>query len=118
MRPPGQAFAVALAVLMTTGMAAARAGGGRSRWRRGKAQCWRLPARRRATRCIWRRGPSPGDLVVALAGVTIEGEPGAVVLGSGTGDAIQVTAPDVTIRGLTIRGSGLSLIDKNSAGFP
>jgi nitrous oxidase accessory protein len=40
-----------------------------------------------------------------------------VVQGSGTGDAIHVTAPDVTIRGLTIRGSGLSLIDKNSGVF-
>jgi nitrous oxidase accessory protein len=58
-----------------------------------------------------------GDLVVALKGLTIEGDPGAVVQGSGTGDAIHVTASDVAIRGLTIRGSGLSLIDKNSGVF-
>lgn len=58
-----------------------------------------------------------GDLVVNLPGLTIEGEPGAVLEGSGAGDAIRVTAPDVAIRGLTIRGSGLTLIDKNSGVF-
>ncbi len=62
-------------------------------------------------------GTFKGDLVVALAGLTIEGEPGAVVEGSGTGDAIRVNAPDVAIRGLTIRGSGLALIDKDSGVF-
>jgi nitrous oxidase accessory protein len=62
-------------------------------------------------------GTFQGDLVLALPGVTIEGDPGAVVVGGGTGDAIRVTAPDATIRGLTIRGSGLSLIDKNSGVF-
>jgi nitrous oxidase accessory protein len=62
-------------------------------------------------------GTFHGDLVVDLPGLTIEGEPGAVLEGSGTGDAIRVTAPDVTIRGLTIRGSGLTLIDKNSGIF-
>ena len=59
----------------------------------------------------------PGDLVIGVPGLTIEGEPGAVLDGSGTGDAIRVTAPDVTIRGLTIRGSGLTLIDKDSGIF-
>lgn len=58
-----------------------------------------------------------GNLVIAAPGVTIEGEPGAVVEGDGTGNAIWVKAPDVAIRGLTIRGSGLTLIDKNSGVF-
>jgi len=58
-----------------------------------------------------------GDLVVDLAGLTIEGEPGAVVEGGGAGDAIRVNAPDVAIRGVTIRGSGLTLIDKDSGVF-
>src|SRR6185437_925367 len=39
------------------------------------------------------------------------------VEGSGTGHAISVRAADVTIRGLTIRGSGLTLIDKDSGVF-
>ena len=58
-----------------------------------------------------------GDLVVATQRLTIDGEPGAVVAGDGKGNAISVTAPDVTIRGLTIRGSGLTLIDKDSGVF-
>ena len=58
-----------------------------------------------------------GDLVIDLPGLTIEGEPGAIVDGDGTGNAIWVKAPDATIRGLTIRGSGLTLIDKNSGVF-
>ncbi len=62
-------------------------------------------------------GVHPGDLVMDRPGVTLEGLPGAVVQGSGTSDAIRVEAPDVAIRGLTIRGSGLTLIDKDSAIF-
>lgn len=62
-------------------------------------------------------GTHHGDLIIDLPGLTIEGEPGAVLDGSGTGSAIWVKAPDVTIRGLTIRGSGLTLIDKNSGVF-
>ncbi len=58
-----------------------------------------------------------GNLVIDRPGLTIEGDPGAVVEGAGTGNAICVKAPDVTIRGLTIRGSGLTLIDKNSGVF-
>lgn len=62
-------------------------------------------------------GTFKGDLAIDLPGVTIEGEPGTVLEGSGTGNAIWVKAPDVTICGLTIRGSGLTLIDKNSGVF-
>ncbi len=58
-----------------------------------------------------------GDLTIGVPGLTIEGEPGAVLEGSGTGNAVSVKAADVTIRRLTIRGSGLSLIDKNSGVF-
>ena len=62
-------------------------------------------------------GVHHGDLTIAVPRVTIEGEPGAELEGSGTGDAVLVKAADVTIRGLTIRGSGLSLIEKNSGIF-
>src|SRR3954451_338676 len=62
-------------------------------------------------------GTFQGNLLAAVPGVTIEGDPGAVVEGSGNGDAIRLPAADVTIRGLRIRGSGLTLIDKNSGVF-
>lgn len=38
--------------------------------------------------------------------LTLEGEPGAVVDAGGNGTAIKVLSPDVTVRGLLIRGSG------------
>jgi nitrous oxidase accessory protein len=62
-------------------------------------------------------GVFSGDLVVATPRLTIEGEPGAAIAGDGKGNAISIKAPDVTVRGLTVRGSGLSLIDKNSGIF-
>ncbi len=58
-----------------------------------------------------------GDLTIGVPGLTIEGDPGAILQGSGTSSTVSVKAADVTIRGLTIRGSGMSLIDKNSGVF-
>lgn len=46
--------------------------------------------------------------------LTLEGEPGAVVAGDGGQSVITVTAPDVVVRGLTIRGSGRSLADMDA----
>ncbi len=46
--------------------------------------------------------------------LTLTGEPGAVVKGDGEHSVITVSAPDVVIRGLTIRGSGLSLRDMDA----
>ena len=59
-----------------------------------------------------------GDTLILAAGVhqgpihiehalTIEAEPGAVLDGQGRGRAIEVAAPNVAIRGLTIRNSGI-----------
>ena len=41
--------------------------------------------------------------------LTLQGEAGAVVVGPGTGSTITVTAADVRIEGLTLRGSGRDL---------
>ncbi|WP_191060275.1 nitrous oxide reductase family maturation protein NosD [Geminicoccus harenae] len=59
-------------------------------------------------------GTHRGDIVIATERVTLEGDPGAVILGSGKGKVVWIKAPDVTIRGLTVRGSGKSLIAMDS----
>jgi nitrous oxidase accessory protein len=49
--------------------------------------------------------------------VVLSGRPGAVLTGGGAGNVITVHAPDVTIRGLTIRGSGHDLQTMDSGIF-
>jgi nitrous oxidase accessory protein len=56
--------------------------------------------------------------------LTLQGEPGAVLLGTGEGSVITVIAPGVVVRDLTIRGSGRNLermdagvfVEKSAAG--
>jgi nitrous oxidase accessory protein len=57
-----------------------------------------------------------GPLVVDVPGLTLEGQEGAIIDGGGLGDVFTVNAPDVTVRGLTIRNSGDSL-DREHAGI-
>lgn len=70
----------------------------------------------------------PGDVVRLKAGehkgpvrldkpLTLEGEPGAVVVGNGAGSVITVTAPRAIVRGLEIRGSGKDLYEMDSGVF-
>jgi nitrous oxidase accessory protein len=61
-------------------------------------------------------GVYAGPLVVDVPGLTLEGQPGAIIDGGGLGDVFTVRAPDVTVRGLTIRNSGISL-DREHAGI-
>jgi nitrous oxidase accessory protein len=49
--------------------------------------------------------------------VVLSGQPGAAVVGDGNGTVIRVTVPDVTIRGLTIKGSGRNLQTMDSGVF-
>ncbi|HTO82660.1 MAG TPA: nitrous oxide reductase family maturation protein NosD [Methylomirabilota bacterium] len=49
--------------------------------------------------------------------LTLAGEPGAEIVGDGNGSVIRVTAPDVTIRGITVTGSGLGLEGMDSGVF-
>ncbi|MFZ5737578.1 MAG: nitrous oxide reductase family maturation protein NosD [Pseudomonadota bacterium] len=62
-------------------------------------------------------GASDGDTVALAPGdyrgpirierrLALVGQPGAAVLGHGQGSVITVVAPDVTVRGLLVRGSG------------
>jgi nitrous oxidase accessory protein len=70
----------------------------------------------------------PGDVLTLAAGVhngpvhiekplTLAGLPGAVLDGRGIGRTIEVTATDVTVRNLSIRGSGMSLENMDAAVF-
>ena len=71
---------------------------------------------------------APGD-VLKLAGatydgpvridrpLTIEGVPGSIIDGRGKGRTIEVIAPDVTLRGVTLHGSGMSLERMDAAIF-
>ena len=55
---------------------------------------------------------APGDYKGAIRidrHVVLTGRPGGVLDGGGAGNVVTVTAPDVTIRGVTIRGSGRDL---------
>ena len=49
--------------------------------------------------------------------LTIIGDKGAEIRGSGIGNVVTIAADDVTIRGLRITGSGLRLSDDNAAIF-
>lgn len=46
--------------------------------------------------------------------LTLVAEPGAILDGRGDGDVVQISAPDVTVRGFTIRNTGLILDRENS----
>ena len=70
----------------------------------------------------------PGDVLTLAPGryvgnvrisvpLTLSGEAGAVLDGAGRGRVIEVAAPDVTIRGLTVTGSGTSLEAEDSGIF-
>jgi nitrous oxidase accessory protein len=69
-----------------------------------------------------------GDSLILAAGrhggpvtigkpLTLTGEAGAEVVGNGNGSVITVATPDVTIRGLTVTGSGIALEGMDSGIF-
>jgi len=71
---------------------------------------------------------APGDVLHLRPGLylgpfridrslVLEGDPGAVLDGGGAGHVLSVLAPDVTVRGVTIRGSGRNLEAMDSGIF-
>lgn len=61
-------------------------------------------------------GEHRGPILVARP-LTLEGAPGAVVVGDGNSSVITLEAPDSVVRGLEIRGSGTSLERMDSGVF-
>lgn len=71
---------------------------------------------------------APDDIIHVEAGIhagpivitrrlTLAGEPGAQIRGTGSGNVITIAADDVTVTGLRITGSGLDLMQDDAAIF-
>lgn len=60
-------------------------------------------------------GRYEGPVVIGRP-VVLEGEGSVVIDGGGEGDVLTIRAPDVTVRGLTLRNTGISL-DRENAGI-
>lgn len=60
------------------------------------------------------QGHFQGPVVITKT-ISLIGQPGSVIEGKGQGSVIEITAPDVRIEGMTIRGSGLDLPKMDSA---
>mgnify|MGYP001166053400 CR=1 FL=1 len=69
---------------------------------------------------------APGDVIAVPPGtyaapllidksVTLEGNGAAILQGDGSGNVVHITAPEVTLRGFALRGTGLSLDREDAA---
>jgi nitrous oxidase accessory protein len=65
---------------------------------------------------VMKSGRYAGPIVIGKR-LAIEGEPGAVVEGNGSGSVITVTSPGVALSGLEVRGSGTDLERMDSGIF-
>lgn len=60
------------------------------------------------------KGIHKGPIHITTPGVTIIGDKGAVIDGQGRGSVVVIEAPNVTVKGLTLRGSGVSYTQADS----
>ena len=67
-------------------------------------------------RIILRSGKYPGRVVIRKT-LTVEGDPGAAIIGDSTGTVVTIDAPDVVLRGVDISGSGMDLEAMDSGVF-
>lgn len=67
-------------------------------------------------RIILRAGNYSGRVVIRKT-LTVEGDPGSVIVGDGTGTVVTIDAPDVVLRGVGISGSGMDLETMDSGVF-
>ena len=75
-----------------------------------------LAAAKAGDTVLLKKGVHAGPVVIARP-LVLEGKPGAVVDGGGTGNVITITAAKVTVRGLLVRRSGASLNKMNAGIF-
>lgn len=61
-------------------------------------------------------GEHKGPVTISIP-VTLEGEPGAQIIGNGRGSVVTVTAPRAVVRGLEVRGSGTDIETLDSGIF-
>lgn len=59
-------------------------------------------------------GEYAGPLIVDKT-LVLEGEEGAIIQGAGDDDVVRLTAPGITFRGFTVRGTGISLDREHAA---
>lgn len=67
-------------------------------------------------RIILRPGKYLGRVIIKKT-LTIEGDPGASIIGDATGTVVTIDAPDVVLRGVDISGSGMDLEAMDSGVF-
>ena len=65
---------------------------------------------------VFKPGEHRGSIRITRK-LTVEGEPGAVLVGPGKGSVVTVSAPGAIVRGLTVRGSGRDLEQMDSGIF-
>ncbi|MGP9812185.1 nitrous oxide reductase family maturation protein NosD [Rhodopseudomonas sp. NSM] len=61
-------------------------------------------------------GNHNGAITIARR-VVVSGQKGAAIVGNGQGSVVTISAPDVTVRGITIKGSGRDLQSMDSGVF-
>jgi nitrous oxidase accessory protein len=62
-------------------------------------------------------GVHAGNIFVTVPGVTLVGEPGAIIDAGGVGRVITIAIPDVTVRGLSLRNSGSDFTEVDAGVF-
>ncbi|OSQ36031.1 nitrous oxide reductase family maturation protein NosD [Thalassospira mesophila] len=67
-------------------------------------------------RLVLAPGIHAGPIIIAHA-IDLAGMPGAVIKGDGKGTVVTIDAPDVTVQGITVTGSGLTLATQDSGIF-
>jgi nitrous oxidase accessory protein len=112
----GRSIAIAFAVFLTVSAAPGAA----------EAALWEIRQGEPVQEAV--DASAPGDVIRLEAGdhqgpvsidrsLILEGEPGAVLDGGDSGSVVSILAPDVTVRGLTVRGSGSKLHEMDSGIF-